>query len=129
VPLWIACSEAASTEKEARLRDLGAEVIRLNRSDRGLDLQQLLEGMGRRAVTSVLVEGGARVTGSFLNAELADEAFWFFAPKILGDPGAVPAVSGTPRERMADAVPLYNVKTRRFGQDVMVHGRFREELY
>ncbi|WP_211341248.1 bifunctional diaminohydroxyphosphoribosylaminopyrimidine deaminase/5-amino-6-(5-phosphoribosylamino)uracil reductase RibD [Desulfoglaeba alkanexedens] len=129
VPLWIACAETASPEKEARLRDLGAEVIRLNRSDRGLDLHQLLEGMGRRAVTSVLVEGGARVTGSFLDAEVADEAFWFFAPKILGDPGGVPAVSGTPRERMLDAVRLHNVKTHRFGQDVMVHGRFREELY
>jgi hypothetical protein len=38
-------------------------------------------------------------------------------------------ISGKPRTRLADAVPVFAVRVRQLGEDVMVQGRFREQLY
>src|SRR4051794_19298489 len=47
-------------------------------------LRTVLRGLARRGITSVLVEGGARVHGEFLAAGLWDELRLFVAPKIFG---------------------------------------------
>ncbi len=47
-------------------------------------LRQVLRRLAKRGVTSVLVEGGARVHGEFLRARLWDELRLFVAPKIFG---------------------------------------------
>ena len=47
-------------------------------------LRTILRRLARRGITSVLVEGGARVHGAFLHARLWDELRLFVAPKICG---------------------------------------------
>jgi diaminohydroxyphosphoribosylaminopyrimidine deaminase/5-amino-6-(5-phosphoribosylamino)uracil reductase len=50
-------------------------------------LKNVLRDLARRGLTSVLVEGGARVHGDFLETGLWDELRLFIAPKIFGTPG------------------------------------------
>jgi diaminohydroxyphosphoribosylaminopyrimidine deaminase/5-amino-6-(5-phosphoribosylamino)uracil reductase len=69
------------------------------------------------------------VVGAFLEHHLADDCYFFYAPKILGDMQAVPMVQGIPRNSMAEALPVYDLGVRRFGDDVMLSGRFHKELY
>lgn len=128
-PLWVACSPEASQDKERALRDAGAKVIRLPWEDERLDLRVLLRELGNNALTSVLVEGGARTLGAFIEESLADAFHFFFAPKILGDPEGIPMIVGKHRSKMSEAIPTYGMKIRRFGNDVMLSGRFREKLY
>lgn len=52
------------------------------------DLYQTLQTLTEKGIQSVLVEGGAQVLQSFLDAGLWDEAFVIVAPKYLGE-GAV----------------------------------------
>ncbi|TMA39177.1 MAG: bifunctional diaminohydroxyphosphoribosylaminopyrimidine deaminase/5-amino-6-(5-phosphoribosylamino)uracil reductase RibD [Deltaproteobacteria bacterium] len=52
-------------------------------SERG-PLLAVLRRLGRRGITTVLVEGGAKVHGAFLAAQLWDELRLFIAPKIFG---------------------------------------------
>ena len=47
-------------------------------------LEGVLRDLARRGLTSVLVEGGARVHGAFLEAGLWDELRLFIAPKVFG---------------------------------------------
>jgi len=54
------------------------------------DLNQTLQTLTEKGIQSVLVEGGAQVLQSFLDAGLWDEAFVIVAPKTLGE-GAVNA--------------------------------------
>jgi diaminohydroxyphosphoribosylaminopyrimidine deaminase/5-amino-6-(5-phosphoribosylamino)uracil reductase len=129
VPVWVACGVQANPEKEQALRGAGVEVLRLPVSDGRVDLPSLLEQIGGRQVTSLLVEGGARVLGSFLDQGLADDFHFFYAPKILGDPAGFRMVSGGPRERMSDALRAHDLRVRRFDQDVLLSGRFREDIY
>ena len=147
VPVWVACSEHAPAENEAQLRDAGVDVLRLPVLESGfggstrpggcdgadgacrVDPAALLRELGKRNITSVLVEGGGSVHGAFIDARLADEFHFFYAPKVLGDRDSVPMVSGSPRESMADALPVHDIRVRRFGGDVLLSGRFREEIY
>ena len=128
-PLWIACSEAAPKDKEEQLSRAGALVLRAPVSEGKIDLRALLEELGRRQITSLLVEGGSRVLGSFLESGLADAFCFFYAPRILGDARGVRMAEGRAKLAIADAVPVFEVTTRRFGQDILVSGRFREQLY
>src|SRR3970282_1469408 len=46
---------------------------------------------GRRGLTRVLVEGGARLAGALVKAGLVDRIAWFRAPLLMGG-GRVPAL-------------------------------------
>jgi diaminohydroxyphosphoribosylaminopyrimidine deaminase / 5-amino-6-(5-phosphoribosylamino)uracil reductase len=128
-PLWVACRRQASSQKRRALSDAGVEVLALPPGDHGVDLTALLGELGKRGINSVLVEGGGHVLGAFMEEHLADEFHFFYAPKILGDPEAVPLVSGKPRRLMDEALQIYDLRVRRSGDDVLISGRFRKELY
>ncbi len=128
-PVWVACAGGASSEKETRLKEAGVEVLRLPSSNRQVDLPSLLKVLGTRNITSLLVEGGSRVLGAFVEQGLADEFYFFYAPKILADPEAVPVARGEAKGSVAEAFAVHDVRVRRFRQDVMLHGRFREQLF
>ena len=129
VPVWVACSKAAPRQKEEELTRAGMEVLRLPVTENRIDLSSLLCECGKRGLTSLLVEGGGRVLGDFLENLLADEFYFFYAPKILGDPQAVPMLQGRPRQSVSEALPVYDLRVRRLGSDVMLSGRFREAIY
>jgi len=125
----VACHEAALPQKRQALIDAGVEVLVLPSGEHGVDLGALLLELGRRGISSLLVEGGGRVLGAFLEEHLADEFHFFYAPKILGDPEAVPLVSGKPRQLMDEALPVFDLRMRCSGGDALLSGRFRKELY
>lgn len=128
-PVWVACRRDASGSREQVLSGAGIQVIRVRSGDFGVDLTSLLEELGRRRISSLFVEGGARVLGSFMQEGLADEFRFFYAPKILGDPSGVSMLSGRPRLKIADCVRACGVGVRKLGEDLLVCGRFREHLY
>jgi len=128
-PVWVACGQGASRDRESELKEAGVEVIRLPLKDGRIELFSLLKELGKRQLTSLLVEGGASVLGAFLEERLADEFHFFYAPKILADPLSVPMIRGASREKMSEALQVHDVKVRRFGQDVMLSGRFTENPF
>lgn len=129
IPLWVVCTEAAPGEAERALVDKGATVLRVPERQGRIDLVSFLEECGRRDISSILVEGGGRVAGSFLEAGLVDDFYFFYAPKILSDPEGTPMISGLARLNMAEALPVYDLRVKRFGQDVLLTGRMRRDLY
>lgn len=129
VPVWVLCSNRADQANAQALEQAGVKVLRVDERLGRVDPQAVLAELGGRQVTGVLVEGGGRILGSFLDAALIDRGYFFFAPKILGDSDGIPMISGRRVERMNEALALHDLKTRRFGQDVLLSGRFRPELY
>jgi diaminohydroxyphosphoribosylaminopyrimidine deaminase/5-amino-6-(5-phosphoribosylamino)uracil reductase len=128
-PVWTVCGQDASAKKEQTLRNAGIQVLRVTCGSSDIDLVSLLKELGRRRICSLLVEGGGRVLGSFLQSGLADEFHFFYAPKILADPGGASMFSGRPRLKIADCVRVYGIRTRKISEDLLVSGRFREQLY
>jgi len=70
--------------------------------------------------THVLVEGGSTLNGHLLRQGLADELAVFIAPKLLGDAGAVPAVTGFWPARIDQATALELRDTQRLGDDLLL---------
>jgi diaminohydroxyphosphoribosylaminopyrimidine deaminase/5-amino-6-(5-phosphoribosylamino)uracil reductase len=100
------------------LTDKGVEILCLDPSDLCLVLQEL----GRRSIQSVLVEGGASVAGSFIDAGLVNKVTFFIAPKIVGGEAAPNAISGKGVQRMSEALELERVEVLQHGRDIEVTG-------
>ncbi len=118
----MAVGDSLGPEKVRGLVQAGAEVLPLP-STRGLvDMRELLGALGRREVTSLLVEGGGTLLTSLFEGGLADKVYAFVAPVIIGGKGAGTAVAGKGAGRMADALRLNGVRVKRLGRDVLVSG-------
>jgi diaminohydroxyphosphoribosylaminopyrimidine deaminase/5-amino-6-(5-phosphoribosylamino)uracil reductase len=100
----------------------GAEVVALPRSDAGLSFDVILAELGRRRFTNVLVEGGAGLLGSLLDATAADEFHVFVAPKVVGGDRALSPVAGTGVPVMAQALRLTDFTAEPSGDDIYLHG-------
>ena len=121
-PTWIATTSASPKEKIQALAALGAEVLVMPEKGGRVALKPLLEELGRRRVQSLLVEGGAKVLGAFLDQRLVDKFYFFYAPKILGGMDAYPAVAGRGVARLAEAHQARDLSLRRLGPDLLICG-------
>jgi diaminohydroxyphosphoribosylaminopyrimidine deaminase/5-amino-6-(5-phosphoribosylamino)uracil reductase len=135
-PLLVAASEQAPAENVRRLQAQSVEVLTLpspvtdrdaSRPEIGIDVRALLAELGRREFTNVLVEGGAKVLGSFFDGRQVDEVHVFVAPKILGGDRAPGAVGGVGLERVGLAADLRTVSVERLDGDVYINGRRRPD--
>lgn len=61
----------------------------------GLDLKLVLSALAERGITRLMVEGGARVASSLLNAGLVDEVWLLRGPDAIGMDG-IPALDTQP---------------------------------
>ncbi|HUW64892.1 MAG TPA: bifunctional diaminohydroxyphosphoribosylaminopyrimidine deaminase/5-amino-6-(5-phosphoribosylamino)uracil reductase RibD [Spirochaetia bacterium] len=113
----IAVTGRAPGEKVAELERAGAEILTVPGEGPQVDPAALVEELGRREVTSLLVEGGGTVAYSFLAAGLVDKVVWFLAPLLIGGTAAPPAVGGTGAESLAGACHLGEVSLTRLGED------------
>ncbi len=75
----------AAVEGAGELADLGVEMLKLPGRDGRVDLEALLDELGRREYTYLLVEGGPGVLASFIESGLADELMVFVSPQTAGD--------------------------------------------
>jgi len=108
------------------LRKAGVEVVGICNGPGGLDLSELLDELGRRRWTNLLVEGGGQAIGSFVDAGLADEAYVFVSPRLIGGTTAVSAVGGLGPETMKTLPRVRCVRIGRSGEDLLYHLRFSE---
>jgi diaminohydroxyphosphoribosylaminopyrimidine deaminase/5-amino-6-(5-phosphoribosylamino)uracil reductase len=88
----------------------------------GLDLEEALRNLGRRGITSLLVEGGGELEGSFLDLQLGDRLVLYLAPKILGGRDARPWIAGEGVATAASAVRLGRVRSSRLGDGWLIEG-------
>ena len=85
-------------------------------------MPELLKLLGGRRWTNVLVEGGARVLGSFLDAQAIDQVHVFIAPRLAGGRGAPAPIAGRGCSRIADALGLEDYQVEMIEGDIYVHG-------
>jgi diaminohydroxyphosphoribosylaminopyrimidine deaminase/5-amino-6-(5-phosphoribosylamino)uracil reductase len=87
---------------------------------RDKSLAAVLKNLGKRGVTSVLIEGGGEVLGQALDARLIDKVQLYLGPILSGGP--VIAFPGRGAENTANAMRLRRVSYRRIGQTVCITG-------
>ncbi len=125
LPVLVVTSPQAPAERVEALRTAGVEVLSVAGDPSDPDrpaLRLLLEELGRRRMTHVLLEGGAGVLGSAFEGGLVDECHVFVAPRIIGGRDALSSVGGVGSERMQDIRSLTAVQFTPLGDNVYLHG-------
>jgi diaminohydroxyphosphoribosylaminopyrimidine deaminase/5-amino-6-(5-phosphoribosylamino)uracil reductase len=118
---WIVAA-SANPEKEARLRDRGAEVILLPNAQGKVDLPALMQELGRRQINELHVEAGFKLNGSLIRDDCVDELLLYLAPSLLGDAqGAfdLPALQNLENRR---TLSFHEIK--QIGPDLRILARF-----
>ncbi|MBI5956047.1 MAG: bifunctional diaminohydroxyphosphoribosylaminopyrimidine deaminase/5-amino-6-(5-phosphoribosylamino)uracil reductase RibD, partial [Chloroflexi bacterium] len=121
----IAASELIPESKLAGFKDQGIEVLISPAREGMVDLEHLMQALGQREISSVLLEGGGTILASAFAAGLVDKVLAFIAPKIIGGKAAPTPVGGEGAPRLAQALTLKRVKVERFGPDVLISGYTR----
>jgi diaminohydroxyphosphoribosylaminopyrimidine deaminase/5-amino-6-(5-phosphoribosylamino)uracil reductase len=121
IPVWVAVNDRAPADRRAGLEALGCELIALPGRDR-IPIVPLLDELGRRGVTNLLVEGGGRVLGAFLDGGQVDAVDVYIAPILAGDSGPFTPARGVGSRRMADALRLDRHEVSLIDGDLRLQG-------
>jgi diaminohydroxyphosphoribosylaminopyrimidine deaminase/5-amino-6-(5-phosphoribosylamino)uracil reductase len=118
----IASTRAAPGKKVERLEKKGVRVLIVDSKAGRVDLRSCLRRLGEIGLVTLMVEGGSRVNGAFLDERLFDKFLLFLSPRLIGDPHAIGMFDGKGFKHLKDATPLERLKTRRIGQDILIEG-------
>jgi diaminohydroxyphosphoribosylaminopyrimidine deaminase / 5-amino-6-(5-phosphoribosylamino)uracil reductase len=83
-------------------------------------MPSVLKDLGKRGITSVLIEGGGEVLGEALDKRLIDKFQIYLGPVLTG--GAVVAFPGTGAGNSANALRLREIEYEQIGQTVSISG-------
>jgi len=118
-PFIIFAGEEPEPDTLSALQSQGVEIVV---QDSALDLNRVLEELGKRSIQTVMVEGGPSLAGLLIEAGLVNKVTFFVAPMIIGGQDALSAIGGAGAERIADALQLEQVEVRQHGRDIEVTG-------
>jgi diaminohydroxyphosphoribosylaminopyrimidine deaminase/5-amino-6-(5-phosphoribosylamino)uracil reductase len=96
------------------------DILHMPGGTGGVDMHALMRELGRREITSVLLEGGGTTHASAFEAGIVDKVWFFIAPKIIGGREAVTPVEGEGPAHMADIVELERMKATPVGDDILI---------
>jgi diaminohydroxyphosphoribosylaminopyrimidine deaminase/5-amino-6-(5-phosphoribosylamino)uracil reductase len=117
-PWRVVLTSSGNLPKRARLfRDRFAERTVVYRRQ---SLRSVLEDLGSKEVTSVLIEGGGEILGQALDAGLIDKVQLYLAPLFTG--GAVSAFAGRGASSTQSAARLERVSYAKLGDNICVTG-------
>lgn len=68
-------------------RGVDVEVVSQDPNHFGVDLAEVLHLLGQKGVLQVMVEGGSKILGAFLDANLAQRLILYVGPCVLGSLG------------------------------------------
>src|SRR5689334_19869 len=126
VPLTVVVSRAAPRTSTDALEVAGADVVVATGENEPARVRSALVQLGTAGITSILLEGGPRLAGAFLDAGEVDELRFFLAPVLLGGSGARDPIEGMGVERIAEATRALTLDCARSGDDILATARLRE---
>jgi len=121
-PTLLACTRTTPKDKILALEKRGVEVMLVKAKSGKINLKALMTILGKRKITSVLIEGGSEVFTNALEEKIVDKIMVFIAPKLIGGAGAKTWFEGKGASSMIASVKLKAVDYRQIGEDMLVEG-------
>ena len=119
----VAVTPAAPSENIDALEKAGAEVITVPNAHSKVCFKRLMEILGKREITSVLIEGGGEINASALAAGVVDKVMCFIAPKLIGGQNAPGPIGGVGIRSLTEAVNLQRVSVTPIAEhDFLIEG-------
>jgi diaminohydroxyphosphoribosylaminopyrimidine deaminase/5-amino-6-(5-phosphoribosylamino)uracil reductase len=124
-PVIVVASAGAEARRVEALDAAGVEVLSVG-GDPPARVAAALRELGAREISSFMVEGGARLAGSFVESGEVDELRLFVAPVLVGGTGSRPLLETPGAALMADAPRALSLDSERSGEDILLTARLRE---
>lgn len=118
IPTYVATS-SDDCKKASALEAQGVNILHIPSNESGIDLDVLMQELGEMKIDSVLIEGGAAMHTSALQAGIVNKVQIYIAPKILGGDG-ISAFGSMGIAEVNHAIGLKNPKIKTFGEDIMI---------
>ena len=119
----VAVTPEAPTENVNTLEKAGAEVITVPDAHSKVCFKSLMEILGKREITSVLIEGGSQINASALTAGIVDKVICFIAPKLIGGQNAPGPIGGVGIQSLTEAVNLQRMRVTPIPEhDILIEG-------
>lgn len=120
----VATTDKADKDKILKLQAQDVDVIVVDKDENDkVDIEKLLDILGQQNICSILVEGGATLSGSFVAKKLVDKVYFFIAPKIIGGKEAKTPVAGTGILNLQEALALKDIQFEKLEEDILIIGR------
>lgn len=116
-PTWIFVAESVS-DKKIELYESYEQVRVIQMNENKINLKKVLEYIGHHGITSVLVEGGAAIHGSFLTSGYFNQYICYIAPKLIGGSDARTPIEGKGISSLVDAHHLDILTVETIGSDI-----------
>lgn len=117
-PTWIVTGSEVLSEQQLAFEQAGVKLIRMEKKQ--ILVKELLSTLGELGITSLFVEGGAKVNGSFLQERAFQQQIVYMGAKLIGGKDAPTSFSGEGIEKIADAIPLKIKSVQMIGDDIKV---------
>lgn len=119
----VAVTPEAPTENVNTLKKAGTEVITVPDAHSKVCFKSLMEILGKREITSLLIEGGSQINASALAAGIVDKVMCFIAPKLIGGQNAPGPIGGVGIQRLTEAVNLQRMRVTPMPEhDILIEG-------
>lgn len=120
----VATTDKADKDKILKLQAQDVDVIVVDKDENDkVDIEKLLDILGQQNICSILVEGGATLSGSFVAKKLVDKVYFFIAPRIVGGKEAKTPVAGTGILNLQEALALKDIQIEKLEEDILIIGR------
>lgn len=91
------------------------ETVSLAENGMGVDLGSVMNSLGKRGILQVMVEGGGKILGAFLEENIFNHLTIYVGNRVLGNGGtplfgldSITTLEGSPKLRLLDAAVLGN---------------------
>ncbi len=118
----IATTSMASSKKIDLLKKMGVTVLKTRKKNSKVDINDLMIKLGKMEISNLMIEGGAEVNASALQAGTVDKVIFFIAPIIIGGAKATSSIMGSGIKFLKDAIPIKETRVKKLGPDLMVEG-------
>jgi diaminohydroxyphosphoribosylaminopyrimidine deaminase/5-amino-6-(5-phosphoribosylamino)uracil reductase len=112
----------ASQRKADALRKKGVEVVALRSASSFINLKEVLAWLGKQEISSLLVEGGARLLSSMFEEKLVDKVLLSIAPRLIGGKKAPSLFQGDGVDHIKDSLCLKRFNYFQINEDCLLEG-------
>lgn len=116
-------------KKRAAYEAAGCQVLTGPERDGHVDLNWLMDELGRREIDSILLEGGGTLNWAALEQGIVQKVLTYIAPKLAGGKEAKTPVEGTGISLMSQAIRLTHSTVTQIGEDFLIESEVVPDVH
>lgn len=125
VPTIIAhCSD--DKEKQSMLEEKGCKLILCQNKNGHVDLNFLMDALGKQNIDSIILEGGSELNWSALESGIVQKVQAYIAPKLFGGKNTKTAVGGLGFDCPSKSIILEKSTVKQIGNDFLIESRVKK---